>query len=81
MKQLFWDYWSWQVALTNCQRMNIQELRRLQIWYRMSKHYLEKARWGDADTYVKLADCYRNGVDVKADFMGMTAMLAMAEQY
>ena len=45
------------------------------------QHYLEKARWGDADAYVKLADCYRNGVDVKADFMGMTAMLAMAEQY
>ena len=45
------------------------------------QHYLEKARWGDADTYVKQADCYRNGVDVKADFMGMTAMLAMAEQY
>lgn len=45
------------------------------------QHYLEKARWGDADAYVKLADCYRNGIGVKADFMGMTAMLAMAEQY
>ena len=44
-------------------------------------HYLEKARWGDADAYVKLADCYRNGVGVKPDFIGMTAMLAMAEQY
>lgn len=45
-----------------------------------SCHYLEKARWGDADAYVKLADCYRNGVGVKPDFIGMTAMLAMAEQ-
>ena len=44
-------------------------------------HYLEKARWGDADAYVKLADCYRNGVGVNSDFIGMTAMLAMAEQY
>ena len=43
--------------------------------------YLEKARWGDAGAYVKLADCYRNGVVVKSDFIGMTAMLAMAEQY
>lgn len=33
-------------------------------------YYLEKARWGDADAYVKLADCYRNGVGVKMDFMG-----------
>ena len=44
-------------------------------------YYLEKARWGDAGAYVKLADCYRNGVGVKADFIGMTAMLSMAEQY
>jgi len=44
-------------------------------------YYLEKARWGDAGAYVKLADCYRNGVGVKSDFIGMTAMLAMAEQY
>ena len=44
-------------------------------------YYLEKARWGDADAYVKLADCYRNGVGVNSDFIGMTAMLAMAEQY
>ena len=45
------------------------------------QYYLAKARWGDAEAYVKLADCYRNGVGVKADFIGMTAMLAMAEQY
>lgn len=45
------------------------------------QYYLAKARWGDAEAYVKLADCYRNGVGVKADFIGMTAMLTMAEQY
>ena len=44
-------------------------------------YYLEKARWGDATAYVKLADFYREGKYVKADFIGMTAMLAMAEQY
>lgn len=44
-------------------------------------YYLEKARWGDACAYIKLADCYRNGVGVKADFIGMTVMLTMAEQY
>lgn len=44
-------------------------------------YYLEKARWGDAEAYVKLADCYRKGIGVKADFIGMTAMLSMAEQY
>ena len=37
-------------------------------------YYLEKARWGDAGAYVKLADCYRNGIGVKSDFIGMTAM-------
>lgn len=44
-------------------------------------YYLEKARWGDAGAYVKLADFYREGKFVNADFIGMTAMLAMAEQY
>ena len=45
------------------------------------QYYLEKARWGDAGAYVKLADFYREGKYVQSDFMGMTAMLAMAEQY
>ena len=45
------------------------------------QYYLEKARWGDAGAYVKLADFYREGKYVNSDFMGMTAMLAMAEQY
>lgn len=44
-------------------------------------YFLEKARWGDAGAYVKLADFYREGKYVQSDFMGMTAMLAMAEQY
>jgi len=44
-------------------------------------YYLEKARWGEAGAYVKLADFYREGKYVNSDFMGMTAMLAMAEQY
>lgn len=43
--------------------------------------YLEKARWGDADAYMKLADCYRNGIGVKTDFIGMVGLLAMAEKY
>lgn len=45
------------------------------------RYYLEKARWGDAGAYVKLADFYREGKSVKSDFIGMTAMLVMAEQY
>ena len=45
------------------------------------QHYLEKARWGDANAYRKLADFYRTGVGVNADFISMTAMLVMAEQY
>ena len=45
------------------------------------QHYLEKARWGDANAYVKLADCYRNGIGVKTDFIGMVGLLCMAEKY
>lgn len=57
---------------------NIQPINQVNDEYH---YYLEKARWGDAEAYVKLADCYRKGVGVKADFIGMTAMLSMAEQY
>lgn len=43
--------------------------------------YLEKARWGDGNAFLKLAECYHDGIGVKADFMGMMSMLAMADQY
>lgn len=43
--------------------------------------YLEKARWGDASAYVKLAECYHDGIGVKTDFMGMVTMLMMAERF
>jgi len=43
--------------------------------------YLEKARWGDASAYVKLAECYHDGNGVKADFLGMVTMLMMAERF
>lgn len=42
---------------------------------------LEQARWGNSDAYLKLAEFYHDGIGVKADFMGMLSMLAMAEQY
>lgn len=45
------------------------------------RYYLKRARWGDANAYRKLADFYHTGIGVKADFIGMTAMLSMAEQY
>lgn len=44
-------------------------------------YYLEKARWGDAEAFVKLADFYHSGQNVKSDFVGMVAMLTMAEQF
>lgn len=42
---------------------------------------LEKARWGDGEACMKLADFYRLGIHVKSDFVGMTVMLSMAERY
>ena len=35
---------------------------------------LEKARWGDGQAYLKLADCYRDGKGVKSDFIGETTI-------
>ena len=42
---------------------------------------IEKARWGDGQAFVKLADCYRDGKGVNKDFIGMLAMLAQADEY
>ena len=41
----------------------------------------EKARWGDGEACLKLADCYRDGIGVKTDFLNMMYMLTMAEEY
>ena len=40
---------------------------------------LHQARWGDGSAYLKLADCYRDGIGVKKDFFGMITMAHMAE--
>lgn len=43
------------------------------------KSLLYHARWGDGSAYLKLADCYRDGIGVKKDFFGMITMAHMAE--
>ena len=42
---------------------------------------VEKARWGDGEAYLKLADCYRDGKGVEKDFVGMICMLVQANEY
>lgn len=42
---------------------------------------MEKARWGDGDAYVKLADCFRDGNGVKQDFICMLSMASFADDY
>lgn len=42
---------------------------------------MEKAKWGDGEAYLKLADCYRDGKGVKKDFVEMLSMAALAEVY
>ena len=42
---------------------------------------MEKARWGDGQACLKLADCYRDGIGVKPDFVSMMSMLSMAEDF
>lgn len=40
---------------------------------------MEKARWGDGEACLKLADCYRDGIGVKPDFVRMMSMVSMAD--
>ena len=42
---------------------------------------MEKAHWGDGQACLKLADCYRDGIGVKPDFVSMINMVILAEDY
>lgn len=40
---------------------------------------VEKGRWGDRMAFLHLADCYRDGIGVKKDFLGMLCMVGQAK--
>lgn len=42
---------------------------------------VERARWGDGQAYLQLADCYRDGIGVKKDFLGMMVMVEQARTH
>ena len=42
---------------------------------------VERARWGDGQAYLQLADCYRDGIGVKKNFLGMLAMVEQARDH
>lgn len=42
------------------------------------KALVERARWSDGQAYLQLADCYRDGIGVKKNFLGMLAMVEQA---
>ncbi len=39
---------------------------------------LDNARWGNSQAFLQLADCYRDGIGVKKDFLGMMCMVEQA---
>ena len=41
---------------------------------------MDKARWGDGQAFLKLADCYRDGIGEKPDFLGMVCMAFIKRQ-
>lgn len=42
---------------------------------------VERARWGDGQAYLQLADCYRDGIGVKKNFLGMMVMVEQARAH
>lgn len=42
---------------------------------------IEKARWGDGQAYLQLANCYHDGKGVKQDFLNMVCMMIYADEY
>lgn len=41
---------------------------------------VEKARWGDGQAFLQLADCYRDGIGVKKDILGIICMVKQANE-
>lgn len=39
---------------------------------------IDRARWGDGQAYLRLADCYEEGIGVQKDFLGMMCMVTQA---
>ncbi|MBP5715356.1 MAG: hypothetical protein J6X07_11770 [Prevotella sp.] len=71
-QQLFDEFTSGQSVLVNEQKVSESVIL---------NSYLEKARWGDGTAFLRLAECYHDGIGVKPDFMGTLTMLMMADQY
>ncbi len=42
---------------------------------------MDRARWGDGQAYLQLADCYKDGAGVQKDFLGMMCMAMQARAY
>ena len=42
---------------------------------------MDKARWGDGQAFLKLADCYKDGIGVKPDLLGMFCMAMQAQDF
>lgn len=42
---------------------------------------VDRARWGDGQAYLQLADCFRDGIGVKKDFLGMVCMVGQARDH
>ena len=42
---------------------------------------MDKARWGDGQAFLKLADCYKDGIGVKPDLLEMFCMAMQAQDF
>lgn len=45
------------------------------------KGLIAQARWGDKKSYIKLADCYREGYGLPKDFFSMVSMILLSNEY
>jgi len=45
------------------------------------KALIDRARWGDGQAYLQLADCCKDGIGVQKDFLGMMSMVAQARAH
>ena len=73
------------VCCTDMQEMEetkkVKETVRMQVELEQIAQFnnlIQEARWGDGQAYIELANCYRDGIGVERDFLGMMGMVDLA---
>lgn len=84
MKKVVLFLFGWMTMMSCSDQMLIEDVVEVNTEQTAAREFealIEKARWGDGEAYLKLADCYREGNGVKKDFVKVLGMVSFANDF